>query len=254
MRIVVAGGTGTAGRVVVQLATERGHKAVALSRSGLVRADLVSGHGLEQALVGAEAVIDCSNITTMSRTKAEKFFVTGTKNLVRTAAQAGATRYVLLSIVGVDQVPTGYYQAKLAQEAAVIATATEAQLGYTIARTTQFHDFAAQMLGRLRKGPVALVPHMRTQPVDLTEVAIRLLDCAEAEPAVRAPDLGGPREEDLLDMVRQWAAHTGSRTRVTGIQLPGRAGKAVKAGGLLVRSGQTRGRTFADWLADQPRG
>ncbi len=254
MRIVIAGGTGTAGRVVVQQAVERGHEAVALSRSGPAPADLVTGRGLAEALAGAEAVIDCSNAGSTSRTKAERFFVAATKNLVHAAAEAGARHYVLLSIVGIENVPMGYYHAKLAQEAALIATATEAQLGYTIARATQFHDFAGQLLARMRMGPLAAIPHMRSQPVELTEVATRLLDCAEAEPAGRAPDLGGPREEDLLDMARRWVAHTGERTRVVGVPLPGRAGRAVRDGGLLVTDGDSRGRTFADWLADQPRG
>jgi uncharacterized protein YbjT (DUF2867 family) len=254
VRIVVAGGTGTAGRVVVQQATERGHQAVAVSRSGPAQADLVTGRGLAEALNGADAVIDCSNITTMSRTKAERFFVAGTKHLAQAAAAAGAERHVLLSIVGIDKVPQGYYQAKLAQEAALIATATEAQLGYTIARTTQFHDFAGQLLARMRMGPLALIPHQRIQPIEVAEVASWLLDCAEAEPAGRAPDLGGPREEDLLDLARQWVAHTGERTRVVAVPLPGRAGRAVQAGGLLVTGGETRGRPFADWLAGQPGG
>jgi len=92
------------------------------------------------------------------------------------------------------------------------------------------------------------------QPVELTAVADRLLDCAEAELAGRLPDLGGPREEDLLDLSRQWLAHTGVRARVLGIPLPGRAGKAVQAGGLLVTDGEIRGRSFAEWLSDQPQG
>jgi uncharacterized protein YbjT (DUF2867 family) len=253
VRIVIAGGTGTAGRVVVQRAVERGHSAVALSRSASPPADLIGGTGLAEALAGAEAVIDCSNLATQSRTKAERFFVTAAKNLVHAAAEAGLRHYVLLSIVGIDNVPMGYYQAKLAQEAALIATATECQLGYSIVRTTQFHEFPGQLLSRMRKGPVALVPRMRFQPVELTAVADRLLDRAEAEPAGRVPDLGGPREEDLLDLTRQWAAHTGVRTRVLGIRLPGRAGKAVQDGGLLVTDGETGGRTFAEWLAGQPR-
>lgn len=252
MRIVIVGGTGTAGRVVLRRAAERGHAAVALSRSASPPADLISGAGLAELLDGAEAVIDCSNVATQSRTKAERFFVPAAKNLVHAAAEAGLRHYVLLSIVGIDDVPLGYYQAKLAQEAALIATATECQLGYTIARVTQFHEFPGQLLSRLRKGPLAVIPRMRMQPVELAAVADRLLDCAEAGPAGRAPDLGGPREEELLDLTRQWLAHAGERTRVVGIPLPGRAGKAVQAGGLLVTDGDTRGRSFAEWLADQP--
>jgi len=254
MRIVVAGGTGVAGKVVVRLAAERGHQVLALSRSGPTRGDLITGSGLAEALAGADAVIDCSNAGSQNRAKAERFFVTGTENLVRAAAAAGVGHHLLLSIVGIERVPMSYYQAKVAQEAALIATAAETGIGHTIARVTQFHEFAGQLLGRLRLGPLAAIPHLRIQPVELAAVAEHLLDLTEAGPAGRVPDVGGPRPEDLTALARQWVRHFGG-PRVIGLPLAGKAARAIRDGALLVpgESGQ-RGRTFTDWLAAQPAG
>ena len=67
---------------------------------------------------GAAAVIDVSNVTTLDEDVATRFFVAGTERLLAAEKTAGVRHHVLLSIVGVDRVPTGYYGAKIAQERA----------------------------------------------------------------------------------------------------------------------------------------
>ncbi|HJQ02450.1 MAG TPA: NAD(P)H-binding protein [Jatrophihabitans sp.] len=262
VRIVVMGGTGTAGSVLVRQAVSQGMDVVVLSRrpgnnaggAALAVGELSTGAGLREAFTGADAVIDCSNVRKLSRRPVEQFFVTGTRNLVEAAASADVGRLVLLSIVGIDRVPMGYYQAKLAQEAALIELAGRAGLPYTIARVTQFHEFAGQILNRSRLGRWALVPRMRVQPVDLTDVAEHLLATAGSQPTIsgRAPDLAGPAEQDLADMAARLVAKRGDRVRVVPIRLPGRAGRAVQAGGLLPAPGSVTGRrTFEEWLAER---
>src|SRR5690242_21355759 len=109
MRLLVAGGTGTAGRAVVAEAVARGHEVRVLTRGDvarsqpaeagttplgaaaggatLVRGDLVSGSGLTAALEGVEAVVDVSNLVTTSRRRAVEFFTTGTAHLVAAAGR-----------------------------------------------------------------------------------------------------------------------------------------------------------------------
>ena len=65
MRIAVAGGTGLVGRYVVTALIDAGHDPVVMARSHGV--DLVAGTGLDPALAGAQAVIDVSNVATLSR-------------------------------------------------------------------------------------------------------------------------------------------------------------------------------------------
>src|SRR5690606_9701734 len=113
------------------------------------------------------------NVSTIARAKAMAFFSTAAANLAAAAARAGVSRIVVLSIVGVDRIPFGYYEAKLAQEVTLRAGAVPV----TVLRATQFHEFADQNLRRV-PGPVALIPRMRMRPVASSEVADDLVRLA----------------------------------------------------------------------------
>ena len=161
MRLLVAGGTGTAGRAVVQEAVRRGHEVRVLTHraDGPGRPRPATGRcscgatwsrapGLTAALEGVEAVVDVSNIATASHRRAAAFFTAGTTHLVAAGGRAGVRHHVLLSIVGVDGSRLGYYRAKVDQERCLAARAPAAGVGHTVARATQFHDFALQTLER----------------------------------------------------------------------------------------------------------
>jgi len=170
MKLAVAGGTGVVGRHVVRAARDRGHDVVVVSRSEGI--DLRSGAGLAHALDGVDVVIDVANATTMRRAEGAALFTEMTRHLHLAGAERGVSGLVTLSIVGLERVPLGYYQAKLAQEVAAKA----GPLPATIVRATQFHEFPAQVLARARTGPVAFVPHMRIQPVAARALAEVLVD------------------------------------------------------------------------------
>ncbi len=260
MRILIAGGTGTAGRAVASRAAARGHEVVVLSRTGAaaglpaaavaVAGDVTDLTTLTGALEGVDVLIDCTNIATQSEKKATEFFTTSVRNL---AAGAGLRSYVLLSIVGIDRFPLGYYRAKLAQEQALAAAAAGAGLDFAIVRATQFHDFPGQLLERLRKGRLAAVPDMTSQPVDTTEVAAHLVDVAEQGLTGRAPDIAGPQPESIVDLTRRLVAHRGQRVRVVTLPLPPKAARANKAHALIPDGGVRGTITWAQWLDEQPR-
>lgn len=246
MRIAVAGGTGLAGRRVVQAARERGHDVAVLARSRGV--DAASGAGLREALRNIDVVVDTLNVPTLKAGESEEFFRATTGRLLEAERDVGVAHHVILSIVNCDRAPYGYYAGKVAQEAAV----TAADVPWTILRTTQFHDFAAQVYARARVGPLHIAPRMRTQPVSLAEVAGRLVDLAEAPPAGRATDLAGPREESLVAMVRAYARATGRGGWIPGLPQPGPLGRAQRDGSLLPSPDADRGTgTFGQWLASR---
>ncbi|ROO84778.1 uncharacterized protein YbjT (DUF2867 family) [Actinocorallia herbida] len=248
MRIAVAGGTGTIGRHIVAALAEAGHETVVLSRAAGV--DLVTGDGLDKALDGVETVVDTANVSTLSRGKAEAFFTAETTHLLEAETRAGVRHHVLLSIVGIDRVPFGYYQGKVLQERLV----TEGAVPWTVLRATQFHEFAAQTRQTLPPGPVALVPAARTRPIAAREAAAVLAGLAAGGPQGRVPDLAGPREEYLPAMVRALLRTRGDRRPVLALPLPGKAGKAMREGGLLPTGPGPRGtQTFAAWLTEQAR-
>jgi len=187
MRIAVAGGTGTVGRYVVQAAEQSGHHVVVLSRRAGI--DLQNGEGLAAALEGIEVVVDATNAGTTNQAKATAFFCEVSRRLQTVATAQGVTRLVTLSIVGADRVPGfGYYQAKLAHEAAAL----EGPLPATIVRATQFHEFPAQILGRTRMGPMAMVPRMRVQPIAARTVGEVLLEVAAGLPGQEMVEVAGP--------------------------------------------------------------
>ena len=240
MRIAVAGGTGLVGSLVVAQARDAGDDVVVLARA--VGIDLTTGEGLDDALEGVDAVIDVTNIQTTSKKRAAEFFEKTTGHLLLAEARAGVHHHVVLSIVGVSEAGFGYYTAKHAQEELALASSST-----TVLRATQFHEFASQML--MIKGPFVPVPKMLCQPIAAAEVAAALVTLAHAEPVGRTPDIAGPQQEFLPDMVRRLAKVRRDRRLIVPLGIPGKAGKSMSGGGLLPTEPGPRGtQTFAEWL------
>jgi uncharacterized protein YbjT (DUF2867 family) len=243
MRIAVAGGTGWIGKLVVEAVRARGDTPVVIARSAGV--DVLTGAGLDAAVDGAGAVIDVTNLMTTSGAKAAAFFATATANLLAAGRLAGVTHHVALSIVGVDRVALGYYRAKRRQEELVLAGPVPA----TVLRATQFHEFAAQMLGNA-VGPLVPVPRMLTQPVAAREVAEALARLAAGRAQGMAAEMAGPQVLAMAPLVRRVARARRSRRLVVTVPVPGAAGKALAGGGLLPTGDGPRGtETFDVWLA-----
>lgn len=247
MRVAVAGGTGLSGRHVVDVARERGHDVVLLTREHGV--DLPSGAGLRRAITGADVVIDMSNPSATSTEEVIGFFAGATRSLLAAERRAGVSHHVAVSIVAADAAPEGYYAGKLAQERII----AEGDVPWTLQRSTQFHEFAAQLFARAVVGGVHVAPRGRIQPVAAREVAERLVDLAEAGPQGRTVDLAGPQEESLAAMVRTYARAIGHRAWLPPVTLPGAIGRVLRSGALLPGVEAVIGRqTFAEWLDALP--
>jgi uncharacterized protein YbjT (DUF2867 family) len=244
-KIVVAGGTGVVGRHVVERARAAGHTVVPLSRS--TGQDVVAGTGLAEALTGADVVIDVSNVTTLATKKSVDFFRCATGNLLAAEEAAGVGHHVALSIIGIDAETTGYYAGKVEQERLV----TSGPVPWTLLRASQFHEFVPQIVQRTTVGPVALVPAMRSATVAAAEVAQALAALSDGPAHGRAPDLGGPEEAELADLVQRYLAAKGLRRRVVRMPLPGVAGKRMRQGAFLPGPGADLGKqTFDEWLTE----
>ncbi|RZS91100.1 uncharacterized protein YbjT (DUF2867 family) [Motilibacter rhizosphaerae] len=242
-RVAVIGGTGLLGRLVVAELDRRGTPAVPVSRA--TGADLLTGRGLDAALEGCDAVVDASSTGATRRSSAVRFFDTAADHLLAAEQRAGVAHHVLVTIVGADRVPFGYYQGKQQQERRALRGPVPA----TVLRTTQWHEFAQQLLDRT-PGPLALVPRMRVQPVAAAEVAARVVDLLEARPSAEVPDLAGPEVHELPHLARRLLATRGSRRRVVPVRLPGAVGRGFAGGGLLPGPEAELGRaTFQEWLA-----
>ena len=146
--IVVTGGTGTVGHHVVDRLRDAERRVRVVSRhdrSGDTRtglewavADLGRDEGIERALAGADTVVHCA--TGYSR----RADVRAARHLFSAARVAGIEHVVLISIVGVDRIPFGYYTGKVEVEQQL----ERSGLGYSILRSTQFHELVAGLFAR----------------------------------------------------------------------------------------------------------
>ncbi|MER6432289.1 NAD(P)H-binding protein [Streptomyces sp900105245] len=223
--ILVTGGTGTLGRVVTDELRAGGHEVRVLSRHARPYAvDLrEGGPGLDTALAGVETVVHCASSPRGGDEKAAA-------HLIEAARRATVGHLLYISIVGVDRVPFGYYRSKLAVERQI----EDSGLGWTVLRTTQFHDLVVSVLRGLAKSPVLVLPAgVADQPVEVTEVARRLAELAIAAPAGRVPDMGGPQVRSFDSLARSYLRATGRRRPIVRLPLFGKAYGAFRAGGHL---------------------
>jgi uncharacterized protein YbjT (DUF2867 family) len=244
MQIAVAGGSGVAGREVVAALTRRGHVVRALSRgSREFPVDLVTGKGLDVALEGVEVVVDASNAGP-GRAAAQAVLVDGGRRLLAAESAAGVRHHVAISIVGIDRVPYSYYEVKLAQEALV----REGGVPWSILRATQFHTLLWVAFTATARFGVLPGPGIPLQPVDPAEVGVALADIAEDEPSYAITELAGPQIRSVADLARTFKLETGRHAVVAPVPIPGRVGRALRAGG-LTSPGAWSGRTpFAEWV------
>jgi uncharacterized protein YbjT (DUF2867 family) len=243
MKIAIAGASGTIGRLVSTAARAAGHEAVPLSRKSGV--DLTSAEGLAQRLVGVDTVIDVTSTGSLSARVSVAFFTSVAENLLTAERTAGTPHHIALSIIGAAHADSGYYAGKAAQERAVMNSAG----GWSLLRTTQFHEFAEQTVNRGSVAGIQIVPAMRCQPISAAEVAAELVRMATLDPVGLSPELAGPLEEDMPDMVRRYLKARRIRRPVLRVALPGAMGTAMRNGGLLPMKGTRRGtQTFQQWL------
>jgi uncharacterized protein YbjT (DUF2867 family) len=224
--ILVTGATGTLGKPTVARLRTAGHDVRSLSRrsgEGLATGDLLTGEGIDAAVDGVSTVVHLA-------TGLRRRDVDIAQTLVDAARKAGVEHVVLISIVGIDHIPFGYYRDKVAIERLV----AESGVPHTILRATQFHAFVEQLFAGQRALPVVLAPSFAVQPIAAEEVADRLVELASSAPAGRVPDIGGPAVRPLPELGRAWAAARGVRRPVVPTRLPGKVFAGYRAGHNLV--------------------
>lgn len=249
--ILVTGGTGTLGKVVVERLLADGHDVRVLSRrphTGAARprlrsyaVDLRNGVGLTDAVAGAEVIVHCASSTSGGDLDAAG-------RLVDAARKAGVRHLVYISIVGVDRVPLGYYRTKREVEQLL----EESGMGWTVLRTTQFHDLVLRLVKGAARSPVVPVPMgVRVQPVDVRDVGARLVELAYGEPAGRVADMGGPEVFDFHELIRLTLRAGGRRRILVPLRLPGRIFRALRAGGNLAPDQAVGKIRYTDFLMER---
>ncbi|MEU8953662.1 NAD(P)H-binding protein [Streptomyces sp. NPDC048518] len=243
MKITVIGGTGLIGSQLVTRLRGAGHEVTPASPSTGV--DLLTGAGLDQALDGADTVVNVSNSPTFDEASPE-FFRTTVGQLLAAGERAGVRHQVALSIVGVDQVPQlDYYRAKTLQEDLLKQGPTP----YSIVRATQFFEFMDAVMSWTSDDSTVRLPATPVRPIATADVVAALADVTTGAPLNGTLDVVGPDTFTLDELGRvTLAARKDDRTVI----VDDKAGMfaavdgPVLVGGRDARVAPTR---YEDWLA-----
>jgi uncharacterized protein YbjT (DUF2867 family) len=209
MRIVVVGGSGLIGDKVMTALHDAGHRAVAASPAFGI--DAYTGQGLDEAVEGADVVVDVSNAPAWDDDKVLQFFTTVTRNALNAGRRAGARHHVALSVLGCDRLPeSGYMRAKVAQEELI----RSAHVPFTIVHSTQFMEFLARVADAGSDGDVVRVPDTRVQPIAAVDVAGLVARVATEPPVDGVVEIAGPDTFAFSDAVSHVLAAKHDRRRV----------------------------------------
>jgi len=246
MKFAVIGGTGLIGSKVVKILNESGHEAVPHSLSTGV--DVLTGQGVDAALAGAEVVVNLTNSPTFDDAS-PAFFQTSMDNLLAAAQRSGAKHFVVLSIIGVDEVPTDYYRAKTLQEDLLKA----GPIPYSVVRAGQFMEFVDAILSWTADDETVRLPRTPLQPVAAADVAATVADVAAGAPLGGPLDVAGPDVYPLDELGRITLAAKGDRRSVTTDAAAGMFA-AVPGDALIAKNGARIAPTrYIDWLKQQNR-
>jgi uncharacterized protein YbjT (DUF2867 family) len=208
MKIVVIGGTGLIGSKTVAILRQRGHQVVAASpQSGV---NTLTGEGLDEALAGAQVVVDLANSPSFEDNVVLDFFKTSEGNLLPAEEAAGVQHHVALSIVAIDRTDNGYFRAKIAQEKLIQASG----IPYTIVRSTQFMEFLRGIVDSAANGTIVKLPPALFQPIAADDVAAFVAEAALAPPRNGVIEIAGPEREPFNEIVARYLKGIGDPREV----------------------------------------
>lgn len=200
MKITVIGGTGLIGSRLTRTLHDAGHDVLVGARATGVNS--YTGEGLEEALTGADVLIDVSNSSYTDEAAARDFFYTSTMNLLSYGRAVGVPHHVALSVVGTDRLARaegGYFAAKEQQERLIV----ESQQPYSLVHATQFFEFIRSITDDATHAGTVRVADVLVQPMAATDVAHAVAGVALGRPLFGMVEFAGPEIFSLEQLANQ---------------------------------------------------
>lgn len=209
MNITVLGASGLIGSKLVNRLRQEGHDVVAASlASGL---NTITGAGLDEALAGAQVVVDVTNSPSFEDQAVLDFFETSGRNIVAAEVKAGIKHHVALSVVGTERLQeSGYFRGKIAQENLIKAS----PIPYTILHSTQFFEFLGGIAKAGTVEQTVFVSPALVQPIASDDVVATLATIVANPPLHGIIEVAGPERVGLAELVQRFLIKTGDDRRV----------------------------------------
>lgn len=243
-QVCIIGGSGFVGRAIVRQAAREGYRitvacrhperARALLVEGvrLVKADITDGRGLDEAVAGADCVINLVGLLfERGRYSFDAAHVQGTEHVLAACKRAGVKQYLHMSALGAGRVPSSRYARSKGEAEGRVR---QSGLAWTIVRPSIifglgdsfFHKFK-QMSAMLPVLPV-IAGETRFQPVWVEDVARVFVQCIGNRHVYgKVYELGGPRVYRFRELL-QLLMKTLGRQRVL-LSVPAFAAKMMAA-------------------------
>jgi uncharacterized protein YbjT (DUF2867 family) len=256
--VLVTGGTGHLGRDLVDRLVRDGRRVRIFARSRQQMAnvewamgDLATGTGLETALQGVHTVINAATDSPIARRGSIRlvdFFkspsvvdVAGTERLLALCRKASVRHFLHVSIVGLDDASLPYARVKLAGERLVRSSA----LSWSVVRAMPFYYLLEKLLAGLAWLPAWPVPATVFNPVDTSDVAKYIVNCAFDGMRGERAEIGGPEDLSCVEFGRQYQKAHDIRRPIVPINLPEKAARGM---GFVVSHGVRGSLSWSNWL------
>jgi uncharacterized protein YbjT (DUF2867 family) len=252
-RILITGGTGFLGTELTPRLVNAGYTVRVMSRSARTpdhfpdvewaQADLETHSGLAEAVKDVDIIV---NAATGAVKNPHQVDVIGARKLLELARAAAVQHVVHISIIGIERIPFSYYKHKVAAEQVI----RESNVPWSILRAAQFHPFIDLILSALNRFPLVLPAptDFQTQPIDVGEVAERLVEIVAAPPAGMLPDIAGPETLRLGDMAKVWLKAQGLRRPIVHLPIPAAWAAGFRKGYNTDPRARYGKITWADWV------
>lgn len=232
--ILIAGGTGTLGKQVVRLLTERGLEVRILTRepsrvlrlgghAALVAGDVRDAATVRRAMMGADTVISAiQGFAGPGGVSPESVDHQGNANLIGAARELGVGQFVLLSIHGAaPDHPMELFQKKALAEQELRASGVP----WTIVRPTAYMETWLRLLGAplVHSGATRIFGRGQN-PINFVSAqdVAQIVTLAATDPALRNAviEVGGPENLTMRQVVETVERETGKGGQVRSVPLP----------------------------------
>jgi len=234
-RIAIVGGTGFVGLHTSRALVAAGHEVRLVARgqrrgpriegTQLVRADVVTGEGLEEALSGTDVVV---HLAAVIRERGQQTFDRvnrqGAENVAAAVQAAGVRHVIHQSALGADPDPTyAYLCSKWQGEQAMRASGVPCDVLRPSLLFGIGDGFFTQLVKLIRWNPVVPVPgdgRAMFQPLAIGDLARIVVQCVDAGPRRLVAEIGGPDWLSLEDIINVIKAEMGTRRPNVHVPIP----------------------------------